>query len=530
MALKHPKEEALVPEKEEIQGQLKRILNSPDFHATQGQRQFFQFVVSETLSQRSHEIKGYTVGTRVFGRPADFDPNTDPIVSIQANQLRRALERYYLTAGRNDPLRIDIPKGTYVPLFQRQVEVHAEVSGINEKLPIPGDSPWPTVLIRPFQNLTGNPDKDFIGIGLATDLAVEIARFQEIRVIIQKLENQEGIRAHHFARFFLDGNICEGRAGVRVAVYLTDAVSGQQIWGDVHHCGGDASCLTEFQEEVAKAVAAKVTGEHGVICRVLSVESNNKPPSEMKTYEALLRHYEYQESYSQKSFMRAFEALEQAAKTDPKCGQIWTALGRIYANIYGLGISGFENPLEKAMEFAQRGVHLNPDNQRAVIVLAYVLMLAGDCSAALEQTERAILLNPNSIFVLDGLGYLLTLLGDWDRGPALIHKVKQLNPYYSPYVHYALWVDFVRQGAYEQAYLETVNFRSPAMFWEPLMTAAALGLLDRIDEGKAAGQKLLALKPDFSTQGRWLIGHFIKHADILERTIEGLHKSGIEVE
>ncbi|MEJ2586704.1 MAG: tetratricopeptide repeat protein, partial [Deltaproteobacteria bacterium] len=123
----------------------------------------------------------------------------------------------------------------------------------------------------------------------------------------------------------------------------------------------------------------------------------------------------------------------------------------------------------------------------------------------------------------------LTLLGDWERGPKLINKVKQLNPYYSPYVHYALWVDFVRQGEYDQAYLETVNFRSPAMFWEPLMTAAALGLLDRIDEGKAAGKKLLALKPDFSTQGRVLIGHYIKHTDILERTTEGLRKSGIEV-
>ncbi|MEJ2589233.1 MAG: hypothetical protein P8165_16985 [Deltaproteobacteria bacterium] len=530
MALEYPKEEVSVLEKEEIQDQLKRILNSPDFHATEAQRQFFQFVVSETLFQRSHEIKGYTVGTRVFGRPADFDPNTDPIVSIQANQLRRALERYYLTDGKNDLIRIDIPKGTYVPLFQRQVDVDTEVSGVNKKLPLPGDSPWPTILIRPFQNLTGNSDKDFIGIGLATDLAVEIARFQEIRVLIQKPENQEGMSAHHFARFFLDGNIREGRTGIRVAVYLTDTATGQQIWGDVHHCGEEACCLIEFQDEVAKAVAAKVTGEHGVICRVLSLESKNKPPSEMKTYEALLRHYEYQESYCQQSFMREFEALEHAAKTDPKCGQIWTALGRIYANIYGLGIPGFENPLEKAMEFARRRVHLNPDNQRAVTVLAYVLMLAGDCSAALEQTERAILLNPNSIFMLDGLGYLLTLLGDWERGPKLIDKVKQLNPYYSPYVHYALWVDFLRPGDYEKADLETGNFRSPAMFWEPLMTGAVLGLLERIDEGQAAGKKLLKLKPDFSNEGRVLIGHYIKHADILERTIEGLRKSGIEVQ
>jgi adenylate cyclase len=74
--------------------------------------------VETALAGRSHEIKGYTVATQVFGRGDEFNQATDPIVSIQANKLRRALERYYLVAGQNDPIRIEIPKGTYVPLFR----------------------------------------------------------------------------------------------------------------------------------------------------------------------------------------------------------------------------------------------------------------------------------------------------------------------------------------------------------------------------------------------------------------------------
>ena len=91
-------------DKEKIQRQLQKILDSQEFQATENQRDFFHFVVSETLAERAHEIKGYTVATRVFGRKADFDPNLDPIVNIQANKLRRALERYYLVAGQNDPV------------------------------------------------------------------------------------------------------------------------------------------------------------------------------------------------------------------------------------------------------------------------------------------------------------------------------------------------------------------------------------------------------------------------------------------
>ncbi len=53
-----------------------------------------------------------------FDRSDDFDPQTDPIVRIEASRLRRALEHYYLTTGKSDPLRIGIPKGSYVATFR----------------------------------------------------------------------------------------------------------------------------------------------------------------------------------------------------------------------------------------------------------------------------------------------------------------------------------------------------------------------------------------------------------------------------
>ncbi|HSQ86917.1 MAG TPA: hypothetical protein VLM43_19595 [Desulfobacterales bacterium] len=113
---------------EQIQQQLQRILDSPEFKATKQQRRFFEFVVKETLSGRAHEIKGYTIATCVFGRSDNFDQNSDPIVSVQANKLRRALERYYLVAGKDDPILIDIPRGTYVPTFCEQVSVVSDTN------------------------------------------------------------------------------------------------------------------------------------------------------------------------------------------------------------------------------------------------------------------------------------------------------------------------------------------------------------------------------------------------------------------
>ena len=101
-----------------VRQQLSKILASSDFQTSPMLRDFIRFIVEKTLAGQAQEIKGYTVATQVLGRKADFDAGKDPIVRILAGRLRRALERYYSTQGRQDPVRIDIPKGAYVPMFQ----------------------------------------------------------------------------------------------------------------------------------------------------------------------------------------------------------------------------------------------------------------------------------------------------------------------------------------------------------------------------------------------------------------------------
>jgi adenylate cyclase len=519
------------PSAEEIRTELKRILESPDFDASQRSRDILSFVVEETLAKRSHTLKGFTIATQVFGRMNDFDPILDPIVRIEMGKLRRALEHYYLTKGKQNPIRIEIPKGTNVPTFHDRARMElGNKSGMEEAPEVSFEGSWPSVLVRPFQNLTGDPDKDYLGIGLATELASEISSFQEIRVLLYSLEGQGRRAADQGVRFTIQGNIREDRAGIKLAVNLMDTTSNKQIWSDTYSSDLETLQLIVFQEKIAQEIAVKTAGEHGVIVRALSQEAKNKPQCHLKSYEAVLRYYEFYQMHTPESFLRAKEALENAVRLEAECGQVWGLLGHIYANIYSLELPGFETALEKAREYAIRGVHLSPENQRCRAILAQVFMFSNEINAALTEANRALALNPNSLFLLDGIGYLLTLLGNWKRGPALIREVIQRNPYYSLYVHYALWVDWIRQDNYEQAHLEVMNFRRSSLFWEPLMQAATFGLLGRYEEGKQAVQKLLELKPDFPSRGRILIKHYIKFDDIVDRVIEGLSKIGLKVE
>ena len=189
-----------------------------------------------------------------------------------------------------------------------------------------------------------------------------------------------------------------------------------------------------------------------------------------------------------------------------------------------------ETPLQKAVAYAEKGVQLNPEDQRARAILAFCRMLSNDLPAGLAEAEKALSLNPNSLFFMDTIGYLFTLMGEWERGPALIRKAIELNSGHHSYALYALWLDWFRQEKYEQARLETLGFRTPGDFWGPLARAATFGELRRYQEGKQAVRELLHLKPDFPTRGMVLIKHYIKFEDIVERLIDGLSKGGLKLE
>ena len=507
-----------------VRQHLKRILNSPAFESTDAQKAFLKFVVEKVLSGQASEIKGYTVATQVFGRGVDFDQATDPVVSIHANKLRRALERYYLLAGRKDPIRIDMPKGTYVPTFSPQT---VEAPEADPTAGTEDADTWPCVLILPLKNLTGDPGKEYMGIGFAAELAVELARYQEIKVLYPIEERMQSGPTGK-CRFVLSGSMYDTGSGIKITVHLTDTTTGHQLWGDTHSSPTEAQEILAFKEELVYQIATKIAGEYGVIPKTVALDYRRNPPVDFNTYEAILRFYEFDHTHSAQSFARALESLTRAVKIEPSCGQVWTMLAQLYTNIYSLDYPGFEKPLESAIEYAERGAHLCPDNQRALTILALVRFFSNELSSALVETERAIELNPNSLFFMDGLGYIMTLSGEWERGTRLIKKVIRLNPLYRPVIHYPLWLDCLRRRKIEEAFLETMGLKRPTIFWYPLAKAATLGLLGRTEEAKRFYKKLLDLRPDFPTKCQMLIERYIKFDDLVEVVIEGLRKAGLD--
>jgi adenylate cyclase len=90
---------------------LARVLASGAFRASARRRRLLGFLVEETTAGRADRLKPYAIAVDALGCDETFDPQADPIVRLEVGRLRRDLEHYYLTDGRDDPLRITIPKG-----------------------------------------------------------------------------------------------------------------------------------------------------------------------------------------------------------------------------------------------------------------------------------------------------------------------------------------------------------------------------------------------------------------------------------
>jgi hypothetical protein len=107
------------PGREAVVTQLERLLASRDFDAPSRCRFLLRFLVEETLAGRETLLSERTIAARVFRRNGDFDPDLDPIVWLQAGRLRRSLARFYRGAGAADPVLIELPRTTYVPVVRR---------------------------------------------------------------------------------------------------------------------------------------------------------------------------------------------------------------------------------------------------------------------------------------------------------------------------------------------------------------------------------------------------------------------------
>ena len=138
-------------ERDEFRSQLDRLCASEVLHGSESLCRLLRYLAQKEFEHPGTHVKEYQIATEVYGRPADFDPQFDSTIRVQAARLRAKLADYYGSAGSHDAVIVDLPKGSYSLHFRRRTNGHSELGGAEhvniDTAPQKSSRKWSTIAV-----------------------------------------------------------------------------------------------------------------------------------------------------------------------------------------------------------------------------------------------------------------------------------------------------------------------------------------------------------------------------------------------
>ena len=228
----------LVQEKNQINAQISRILESPLFMGSIILRDFLSFIVEETLNGNSDGLKEYVIALNVLKKEEGFNPQVSAIVRIHARRLRLRLDDYYLEEGKNDPIRVSVPKGRYIPVFEPNHLID-DMDSVDEGGLVQEKELRPIIAVLPCTLLNHPDELKVICSVLSRDLSAEFTRALEMGVLpfdaaktaFEKMESYSELRTQMVVDYILKGT-CIKEKKVKYTVELIALHSNQLLWAE----------------------------------------------------------------------------------------------------------------------------------------------------------------------------------------------------------------------------------------------------------------------------------------------------------
>jgi len=286
------------PNEAEIRAQLERVLASEGFANADRMSTFLRFVVERALAGESDQVKEYLIGVEVFERNDQYDPRIDSIVRVEARRLRTKLDEYYAGPGREDPIVFRIPRGSYVPTFdRRETPVPAPAPGPivatsagtsrtgwrvgfgllaitialvalaawRNGLWATNGTPRVAIAVLPFAEFSGTPSTALLAARLTDGVASELARLRTVSVVSRTSTSQfkdarrplREIAQELHADVIMEASVLSEGDRVRVDARLVSASTDRKFW--VQNFVAPAADVSDLPRRIAAGVAAAAT-------------------------------------------------------------------------------------------------------------------------------------------------------------------------------------------------------------------------------------------------------------------------------
>jgi tetratricopeptide (TPR) repeat protein len=446
----------------EIRQALERMAASEAFRGSPQLISFLRYVVEATLRGQADRIKGYTIATEALGRTVDFDPQADPIVRVEATRLRRALNRYHASSAAPDDVRIDLPLGSYVPVFRRAVANVVLPLTPPHPLPAPPARRWlpdapvlswrhaatgavmilvgaagyatldfffdftpsppaiaspgmvqspapaelsrestafPLVFVGPFA-ASGDANAQVAADSLRAKLRDALARFDELNVASGAAPNIAPTRVSAGApsNYGLTASVETGASGLSVTIRLTDMADNRIVFARTFERTRYGGGAGPTEDAIVREVATVLAQPYGIIHSRERTHQMMNSPAGDPRYRCLLESYEYWRTFEPGQHASARECLERVIDSEPSFAAAYTSLSELLLQEY------------------RRNLNVR----------------AGDApplDRALRAARRAVELKPGSARAYQALMDVSFLRGEYALTMAAGEKAVTLNPY-----------------------------------------------------------------------------------------------------
>jgi TolB-like protein len=374
-----------------------------------------------------------------------------------------ALFRALLEAGGGTVAKVELMERVWPDVVVEEANLTVQVAALRKALgPRPDGGDWivtvprvgyridgldagapaaaprlPSIAVMPFDNLSGDPEQDYLADGLVEDLITALSRFRTFVVIARNSSfvfKGRAVDAREAAkmlgvRYLLQGSVRRKGQTIRVNAQLIDGVSGAQLWAE--GLDGEFDDVFDFQDRIVENVIGLIEPQ----IRLAEIErARRKRPDSLDAYDLYLRalpmlvgaRFVRPEDYG-----RAIELLERAIRLDPGFAPalVHAASAHEMRLTRGWPAPPDADDARAAVDLAERALAVG-SNDAVVLVLAGLIMVTvkDDRPAGIALIRRAQDLNPNSLLVANVAGYVNFFCGDYDEAVACHARFLQLCP------------------------------------------------------------------------------------------------------